>query len=70
MSAAGAEDIADAVGPIAVGHTMTSWPGRQVGGLGWACVGLGGEACSEAIIGGVARADARIGIEEVQFGRP
>jgi hypothetical protein len=59
-----------AIGPIEVGQTMTSWPGKQSSDAGWAYVSIGGEAYSEAVIVIVTLENGEARIREVEFGRP
>lgn len=59
-----------AMGPIEVGETMTSWPGKQTSDLGWAYVSIGGNVYSEAIIVVVTSENGVPKIREVEFGRP
>lgn len=59
-----------AIGPIEVGQTMTSWPGKQPDDVGWAYVSIGGEAYSEAVIVIVTSENGEARIREVEFGRP
>jgi hypothetical protein len=58
------------IGPIEVGQTMTSWPGKQPGDVGWAYVSIGGDVYSEAVIVVVASENGQAKIREVEFGRP
>ena len=39
-----------AIGPIEIGQTMASWPGKQPSDVGWAFVSIGGDVYSEAVI--------------------
>ena len=59
-----------AIGPIEVGQTMTSWPGKQASDLGWAFVSIGGDVYSEAVIVVVTSENGGARIREVEFGRP
>jgi hypothetical protein len=59
-----------AIGPIDVGQTMTSWPGKQPADLGWAYVSIGGDVYSEAVIVVVTSENGEAKIREVEFGRP
>lgn len=59
-----------AMGPIEVGQTMTSWPGKRPEDLGWAYVSIGGDVYSEAIIVVVTSESGEAKIREVEFGRP
>ena len=59
-----------AVGPIEVGHTMTSWPGKQPSDVGWVYVSIGGNVYSEASTVIVMSENGEQRIREVQFGRP
>lgn len=59
-----------AMGPIEVGQTMTSWPGKQPSDLGWAYVSIGGNVYSEAITVVVTSQNGEPRIREVEFGRP
>ena len=59
-----------AIGPIEVGQTMTSWPGKQASDLGWAFVSIGGDVYSEAVIVVVTSENGEAKIREVEFGRP
>ena len=58
------------IGPIEVGGTMTSWPGKQPADLGWAHVSIGGDVYSEAVIVVVTSENGAAKIREVEFGRP
>jgi hypothetical protein len=58
------------VGPVDVGETMTTWPGKEPGDLGWAYVSIGGDAYSEAVIVVVAAENGAARIRHVEFGRP
>jgi len=58
------------IGPIQVGETMTTWPGKKSSDLGWACVSIGGNMYSEAIILIVTLDNGEQKIREVEFGRP
>jgi hypothetical protein len=59
-----------AVGPIAVGETLEEWPGKKSSDLGWACVSIGGDVYSEAVIVVVALDNEEPRVREVEFGRP
>ena len=59
-----------AIGPIEVGQTMTSWPGKQSGDIGWAYVSIGGDVYSEAVMVVVTSENGQARIREVEFGRP
>jgi len=59
-----------AIGPIEVGQTMTSWPGKQPSDVGWAYVSIGGDVYSEAIVVIVTSENGVGRIREVEFGRP
>jgi hypothetical protein len=59
-----------AIGPIEVGQTMTSWPGRQPSDLGWVYVSVGGDVYSEAVTVVVTLENGEAKIREVEFGRP
>lgn len=59
-----------AIGPIEVGETMASWPGKQPSDLGWAYVSIGGDVYSEAVIVVVTSENGEARIREVEFGRP
>jgi hypothetical protein len=59
-----------AIGPIEVGQTMTSWPGKQPSDVGWAFVSIGGDVYSEAITVIVTSENGKARIREVEFGRP
>ena len=59
-----------AVGPIEVGHTMTSWPEKQHSDVGWVYVSIGGSAYSEAATVIVISENGEPRVREVQFGRP
>ena len=61
---------ADPVGPVAIGETMTAWPDKQPGDLGWAYVSIGGDVYSEAIVVVVTSENGAARIREVEFGRP
>lgn len=58
------------IGPIEVGQTMTSWPGKQPADVGWAYVSIGGDLYSEAVIVVVTSENGEARIREVEFGRP
>lgn len=58
------------IGPIEVGQTMTSWPGKQPSDVGWAYVSIGGDLYSEAVIVVVTSENGEARIREVEFGRP
>ncbi len=58
------------IGPIEVGQTMTSWPGKQPSDLGWVYVSIGGNVYSEAVIVVVTSENGVAKIREVEFGRP
>jgi hypothetical protein len=58
------------MGPIEVGQTMMSWPGKQRADLGWAYVSIGGNVYSEAVTVVVAMENGEPRIREVEFGRP
>lgn len=58
------------IGPIEVGETMTSWPGKQPSDVGWAYVSIGGDLYSEAVIVVVSSENGAAKIREVEFGRP
>jgi hypothetical protein len=59
-----------AVGPIEVGHTMTSWPDKQPADLGWAYVSIGGDVYSEAVTVVVTSEEGTPRVRAVEFGRP
>ncbi|WP_343880928.1 hypothetical protein [Rhodanobacter caeni] len=58
------------IGPIDVGQTMSSWPGKRPDDVGWAYVSIGGDVYSEAITVVVASEGGESKIGEVEFGRP
>jgi hypothetical protein len=58
------------IGPIEVGQTMTSWPGKRPEDVGWAYVSIGGDVYSEAITVVVTSESGESKIREVEFGRP
>jgi hypothetical protein len=58
------------MGPIEVGQTMASWPGKEASDLGWAYVSIGGNVYSEAITVVVASEGGQPRIRQVEFGRP
>lgn len=58
------------IGPIEVGQTMTSWPGKRPDDLGWAYVSIGGDVYSEAVTVVVSAENGEPRIREVEFGRP
>ena len=58
------------IGPIQVGETMTTWPGKKSSDLGWAYVSIGGNMYSEAVIVIVTLDNGEQKIREVEFGRP
>ena len=59
-----------AIGPIEVGETMTSWPGKQPSDFGWIYVSIGGTVLSEAVTVVVTSENGEPKIREVEFGRP
>ena len=59
-----------AMGPIEVGETMTTWPGKQPSDLGWAYVSIGGKVFSEAVTVVVTSENGLPRIRQVEFGRP
>lgn len=59
-----------AIGPIEVGQTMATWPGKQPDDLGWAYVSIEGDVYSEAVIVIVTSEQGEPKIREVEFGRP
>lgn len=59
-----------AIGPIEIGETMTSWPGKQPSDVAWAFVSIGGDVYSEAVIVVVTSENGEAKIREVEFGRP
>lgn len=58
------------MGPIEVGQTLTSWPGRQPADLGRVYVSIGGDVYSEAVVVVVASESGEARIRDVEFGRP
>ena len=58
------------IGPIEVGQTMTTWPGRRLADLGWVYVSVGGDVYSEAVIVVVMSESGEAKIREIEFGRP
>jgi hypothetical protein len=58
------------MGPIEVGHTMTSWPGKQSADLDWAYVSIGGAVYSEAVTVVVTLENGAAKVREIEFGRP
>lgn len=58
------------MGPIEVGQTMTSWPGKHPADLGWAYVSIGGNVYSEALVVVVVSENGEARVREVEFGRP
>ena len=58
------------MGPIEVGETMTSWPGKQAADIAWVYVSIGGNVYSEAITVVVTSEDESLKIREIEFGRP
>ncbi len=58
------------IGPIQVGQTTTSWPGKRPGDLGLVYVSIGGDVYSEAITVVVTVESGEQRIREVEFGRP
>ncbi|MBI5780822.1 MAG: hypothetical protein HZA65_04030 [Rhodocyclales bacterium] len=58
------------IGPIEVGQTMASWPGKRPEDVGWAYVSIGGDVYSEAITVVVTSESGESKIREVEFGRP
>ena len=60
----------NSVGPIEIGTTMESWPGRESDDLGWVYVSIGGDVYSEAVTVVVALEDGEPRVRTVEFGRP
>lgn len=58
------------IGPIEVGQTLPTWPGKRPSDLGWAYVSIGGDVYSEAVTVVVTSEQGEAKIREVQFGRP
>ena len=58
------------VGPIAVGETMESWPGKQPPDVRWVYVTIGGDMYSEAVTVVVTREGGALRIRSAEFGRP
>ena len=58
------------MGPIEVGQTMTTWPGKQPSDIGRAYVSIGGDVYSEAVTVIVTSEQGEAKIREVEFGRP
>ena len=56
--------------PVQVGETMTDWPDKREGDVGWAYVNISGDAYSEAVVVVVARDESGLAIRDVQWGRP
>jgi hypothetical protein len=58
------------VGPVAVGETMTDWPDKQSGDVGWVYVSVAGDTYSEAVIAVVTREGGELKVRSADFGRP
>jgi hypothetical protein len=58
------------VGPVEVGQTMETWPGKQPSDMGWAYVSIGGDVYSEAVTVVVTSENGEARIREIEFGRP
>lgn len=58
------------VGPVAVGETMTAWPDKQPGDMGWTYVSIGGDMYSEAVTVVVTREGGELRVRSADFGRP
>jgi len=58
------------IGPIKVGRTMTSWPGKQPSDIGWAYLSIGGDVYSEALVVIVTNENGNKKVREIEFGRP
>ena len=58
------------IGPVEVGQTMLTWPGKRPSDLGWAYVSIGGDVYSEAVTVVVSSEQGEAKIREVEFGRP
>lgn len=56
--------------PIEVGLSLSDWPDRQGGDIGWVYVGISGDVYSEGLAVVVARTGNRQEIREVEWGRP
>jgi hypothetical protein len=55
---------------VSVVSTLTQWPEREAGDLGWACVGIAGDDYVEGIAVVVARQGATAKIRAIEWGRP
>ena len=58
------------VGPVAVGHTMETWPAKQPSDVGWVYVSIGGDGYSEAVTVVVMLEADTLKVRSVEFGRP
>ena len=58
------------VGPVEVGQTMETWPGKLPSDMGWAYVSIGGDVYSEAVTVVVTSENGEARIREIEFGRP
>jgi hypothetical protein len=50
--------------------TMTSWPGKRPGDVGWAYVSIVGDSFVEAVAVIIAEVDGELLIREIEWGRP
>jgi len=58
------------IGPVAVGHTMETWPAKQPSDVGWVYLSFGGDEYSEAVTVVVMREGDTLKVRTVEFGRP
>jgi hypothetical protein len=58
------------IGPVAVGHTMETWPAKQPSDVGWVYINIGGDAYSEAVTVIVMEEAGTLKVRTVEFGRP
>lgn len=76
LARAYARMLADDDGPMGapervfVVNTLTEWPAKQAGDLGWAYVAIEGDAYSEAVAVVVAHVGGAPRIREIEWGRP
>jgi hypothetical protein len=58
------------VGPVEVGQSMETRPGKLPSDMGWAYVSIGGDIYSEAVTVVVTSENGEARIREIEFGRP
>lgn len=58
------------IGPPDVVQTMTDWPDKRAGDVGWAYVSIPGDDYGEAVTVVIARDGDALAIRDVEFGRP